>query len=1701
MSGASATRPMTRRSISSTWTARVGAIAAVVVLVVGCASPTPSPSGSPSASFDPGASGAPQATASPGVTPLPVESPSPTPTPEPGTWSDVGAQPLAQVATLAATQTSAAGVLPGTAFTLTALDGSPAVTLARHVVAEPALAFTTSGSGATATLKPTTALEAGGLYRFRLLADDGTVRAAWAIAAVGPLHVSHTIPGDTSTDVPTNAGIEITFDQVGVAITDLSSHIIVQPGITGHIEGTGRSLAFVPDAPLAPATVYTVTVKAGLPLAGTGMTLEQPYTFAFETAGGATINRFLRIYHRLVQVSPADNPDILVQIERDEEYDDDGNLVNEAAKAPKALDVAVYQLPDMTTAIAHWRALHTAPEWAMHGGSPVDTTGLPRVFNGSVPIQPVYDWDGYEFRMRLPQHLDAGYYLVEVQLDGQRRHMVLEVSRLAAFTLVTETKTVVWVNDAVTGAAVSGATARVDSVLIGTTGSQGLVTGTTPASALVVSDLPDGKGAQGPDTAVLVVQSGGRSVFTPIDNGLCGACSGAISDPWWHIFSLNRSQYRSTDTILAWGMLRDRASGAVPATVTVRLRAWDGGEGVSTDLATYKPAPDAAGVFQVAIPIRDLPVGDYDVVLEAGGSEVSAQSIVVAPITKPAWSITMTTAKHAVIAGARLLITVSARFFEGTPVAGTAMDVAVSSDDQGTAHGRVTTGADGTDSIRLRIPWDTNYNNEAWYTTGISATPVNPEEGLINGSTEIAVFKASVIAKTTSTSTAGGVTLTGTAHDVALARFETSGLPIWEIDPYGRTRAGVPVHVAITEHWWTTVRTGTRYDFITKRTVPTYDTTEHERTLPDHELISGAGGRFSVALPALAAGHYYQVTLKLTDSAGRVSTTEDTIGSEEPDTLVDRYTNLQLLADEGATFSIGERVTAVLGGGMVQQADRRVLWLEASRGLVSATVARSTRHTSALTADTIPYLRLTAVRWTGHAYEMPASTEIPFRIDDRGLTVTATPDKASYRPGGSATVNVRITDADGNPVSASVYLRVIDEKLFAMGLAEAGYALGDLYTDPGSGMVAMAWTHFDPTMDDGGKGDTTGGGGDGRDDFRDWLDAVLFTTGADGRGSRTFELSDDLTSWRVLVSAVSTNFEAGDGQVLLPVSLPFFAEATVAAEYLVTDRPVIAVRGFGGGLTASSTVRFTISSDTLPMAPVTLSAHAYAPAEVALPALTEGRHRITISATTGSGTSARTDTLVRTFTVIRSRALQAVTTSTTLTGPVSVPSGAGLTTLVLADAGRGRVLPVLQELRGEEPIRVDRMLAAALADRTLAARFGLPATGSGSGPVSAYEGDYGSLAVVPWGDPELELTVLAILADDPRVQVDSTWLDEYEATTREQRFWVLAGRAALGQSVIGDLRLAADLANLTPGEEVALALGALAAGDDELATRLERLVLAEHGQRQVSFVRILDVDGTPSPLLTARLAIVAASLGDPVAMDMDAWLVRHLPTTTLVDLERALAAAGWASRLPAADAAATLTVDGTPQTLSIAGSQAVVVRLTRAQAASATLAPASGTVTASFTIDGPLDPASISTPAGVTVQRIVQPSGTIDATDLVTVTIRVALPSSLGDLDSCWAVTELVPSGLAPIWNDGSMDEGDEDTGAFVIRPWRMAGQVVSFCVTPDPQRLYQTLRYAARVVTPGSYTWEPAVLQSTQDPSQGALTESGRLVIRGLTN
>ena len=1585
-----------------------------------------------------------------------------------------------------------------TGFRLASVDATLASALAARLTVQPSFDFsvTPEAGDRVALITPAEPLQPGTVYRFALAAAGGELLDSWAFQARQPLRVVTTVPDNQATDVPVDTGIEIAFDQDGVA--DAATHVNLEPATRGRFEEHGRTLAFIPDKPLAPATLYKVTVTRGVTVAGTGEATDKDTRFQFETAAKAEAagTTTFQFQDQLVESATAERPVIGLF------------WFGEEQAAPKTVKIGVYSLANLDAGIDAFRALRARPDWSRWSKEGLlDAAKLHRVATVDARLNAYRG----SFWIQLPEPLPAGWYLVQQSGGTRPIQTVLQVTDVAGYLAVSETRTVVWANDLKTGRPIVGAAVASDGTAIGRTDANGLAQAATPANLLPEPSPP----CNHPCEPVVTVRTpDGRAIFLPVasahdkSEGFGSSFYWfADTDPsYWSLLHTDRNRYRPTDTINVWGILRSRDDGTVPADVVIRLTPQ------SYDNANVRPAaanvtvkPGAMGAFGGSLPLTGLAEGYYSVELLVGGKVVRTSGIVVGPIAKPAYRLEVETGRRVYIAGDRIKVTIKAGFFEGTPVPGVPLRIGRFIERS------VTTDASGTATYRTTARTEPDAEGPLY--TAVDVTPARAEEGEIAAaSRDFMIFPSSRTIDASTRIANGRVRVSGSVHAVAVDRLEkqiVGGQSPWDLDPRGAAVRGAIVTVRFVEQIPVRRQTGTEYDFIEKRVRPVYETTVIERAGGSIRVRTTAKGTYSASAPAVK-GHDYQVTISVGDSAGRVAR-QTTYANADAFYGYDNPTARLGLTDAPAnptgTFGIGDRVDLTLSDPDTKQAvgdGSRYLFLLAQRGIRGATVQSSPRYVTTFVRWAAPNLEIGAVRFTGRGYVGTVGYSALFRTADRRLKVDLSVGAARYAPGATATVDVRTRTASGAPIAATVILRAVDEKLFSIGAAAQDDPLPELYTAVASGIVGTYGSHRAPRSNTDG-GDTGGGGGD-RDDFRDSLLFKTIVTDANGRGSVSFPVSDDLTSWRVSASAITARLEVGTGSVLVPVGLPFFVDASIAPEYLVADRPSIAVRAFGSAIGASDGVTIRVTSTSLGYDSGPIRATAFQTTVVPLPALKVGMHSLTISATTGSGAAVRTDRLTRSFSVVETHLTRGRTAYVELPGQGTFSGGGGATSVVVSDGSAGRYLPLLTELAEGGGARLDRGLAAEIASSLLVSHFGSAAGHDdvGSFAASRYQTADGGMALLPYSSSDLELSALvAIIAPD---RVDRSRLGSYlrmvrtsVGETRERQTFTLAGLAGVGDPVLPALQAAAADDALTVRERLMIGLGAAALGDEATARSIVTALIAKFGERVGPQAR-LRVGSSTADITeaTALAAVLCAAVGDSRAPLFWAYVEENPIADRLEVLPAAAYLAKTLDRLPVQPASFAYTVNGTRTVVTLERGRSFELSLDASQLASLRIEQLGGSVGVTTSWHEPVQQESFEPDQDVSISRSMKPSTRIASADLVTVELVVTFGPQAAS--GCRQVTDLVPSGMTPVGSLATWVEPDAEAPVEVdpaVMPYDQSGPRVFFCAEPTAGHRTVKLRYYARVVTPGTYAWEPAVAESRSQDGQAALTAAGEIVIR----
>lgn len=1608
-----------------------------------------------------------------------------------GAWSRLTLPAGTPCYTLVASSKDAGGIAPKATFTLAAKDPiEPAALLA----VTPKIGFTVepvakaSDGASRYRIVPDKPLDRGVVYRFSLLdSPDGRPVRSWAFQVQNLVRVVQTLPADEATDVPLDTGVEITFSVDGVR--DVDRHFTITPTTAGRFETHKRTVVFVPKS-LAAQTLYTVRVAKGVGAAGADSTLDRDVVFRFETgrAGRAEPPRPLTFARPAWESRVADPPAL-------------GLFAGE--RPPSSLRITVYRLASAEEFVSSLDAYAAIPRWAEHARDrfAATTSGLTQVTSFTAKLERLGEFGG--LYLRFPRPLPAGYYLVKGSTEPNEIQTWLQVTDLATYTSVSKGRTLVWVNDLATRRPVAGARITVAARTqagsaakaaatspAATTGADGVAFFDTPKEMLTLE--PSAFGEQATVVRSLIVDAAGRTTVVPLSEELEGHDSFPFREylfegnpaPWWRFLYTDRHLYRPTDEINFWGLVRAREGALSERRLDVEIDfGWDSTEPVARTTVTTT----RTGTFIGRIGFEALSVGYYSLEVKLDGATVASTSFSVEDFVKPAYKIDVTPSRRGVFAGERVAFDVSTAFFEGTPVPGVQLRHA------GLASGTLTTDDDGHATTTATLGSESPYGDYNWET--LSVTPVLAEEGSITGSASVQVFRAAVGFDADGRIAAGRGTVSGTAYRIDPSRVEDGDPDAYKTGP----AAGVGLTAAVTEYYYKCSRQADRYDFVAKRVVRFCDTWDRvDTSRGTHAATTDARGRFTFSFP-VAADRGYDVKVSGVDAAKRRFENEVYLASAiQPNTDF-----LSLVPESDGPFAIGDTVSATLRRGaqvLPSGGDNRYLFALAQNGLRSVSVAAAPAHSFRFAAEHAPTVTLIAVRFGGSGYEevMSGYTAV-FDRESRRLRVAVEAEKDRYRPGENARLTLRVTDASGKPVKAEVLVSAVDEAIFRLeGQEFFGNIdmLDDLYSWLPSGILAAYSSHQHPSAVAGGE---HGGEGPARDTFKDTGLFTRVTTGADGRAVVPFPLPDNLTSWRVSALAVTDGLSAGSGTGAVAVGRDVFVEAALGTHYLASDKPNVRLRAFGTALRAGAPVTFTISATGLAAAPLTRSGTAFRPLDVPLPALKEGVHEIRITVE-GAG---RRDTLVRTITVVASRLTAAKTTVRDLRPSERyTPPGSktGRTTVVLADHNRGRYVPALESLASGGGDRADQALARILARELLVEHFKRPNPDPEVFVASRYQTEDGGVGIFPYADDDL--TMSARLADVAAGRFDRSRLAVFFGTvladdesSRERQIVALYGMAALGEPVLDEVRAAAAERNLSWREQLYVALGAAALGDDDTARTIYQGLLRRYGETRGAAARLrVGVDNDDVLEATSLAAVVGASIGDDLAAALFDTTTTTATRDILVELERIAFLTRALPNLPADPVTVSYVAAGKRTTTTLEDGESVALDLGPKDLAALDLRVESGTLGVVSSYAAPLDPKTVKADPDVRIRRTYEGKapGRVAVADGEIVRVRLAFTIGAQSEDSCYQITDLLPSGLRPVsapYARGLPDDGSIDY------PYAVEGQRVSFCVGRDSTRT--SISYYARVVTTGAYTAEPVVIQSQRAPESIAIDGGFPVTIR----
>lgn len=1013
-------------------------------------------------------------------------------------------------------------------------------------------------------------LPKGEIVKVTLGDGNGNTVDSWGFQTEDEFRVLSVFPSDQSENVMVDSGIEIRLSYPADA-AKAGDYFEISPSVSGRFTNYSSTLVFVPNEELAKKTVYTVTLKKGLPSAD-GTALSEDYTFSFRTREGDA-DSFCYAVNGFSETYLPEDPVVI-------------DVYHSPLFLEKEFDLRLYQFTngeDYGNAI---RGYYQNTSWT--GDYVVPADGLPVVMDETLSLfhsekkNDTYD-RGKLSSFVLPGDLEEGYYLAELstELDGEEFliQRLIQISPISVYAGILSGQAMFFVNDTDSGDAAENAeitfsvggtdySAKTDrdgvalldySAKDAETFHEGMTTEAYMEYYYPVSETDR--------AGLLKIQYGGR-VFYDRMNCVADRERTPEEKYFTYLFT-DRSAYLTSDTIEVWGVIRPRKAGeAIPENLTLKLgRSFS--DGFVTDV-TLSPDGTFTGKFTYE---RLGETWWTPISLCDGETELCSVNVRIYDYEKPTYTLAPVLPEsvwmpqeNGVLAGVNL------SYYDGTPAEGRKVHImggdTLTTDKNGYAE-RVVYRDESIYAVPSG-PW-------GHYTVEYSLSGIENDYLTVSGST-IGFFRDVEldIEKTRADDLSTTLSLNAYRVDISDLRIEHNEYYDYPVpESYRAAPADLTVTAEITRSWREKVENGSYYDFIQKKNFPIYQYHEKKEAVGTFtaEVKNGVGSFQN--LPTTDPNCGYGITLRWKDSAGRAMTDYIYLSSPatsfETDVLSYRF-HTPDDAEKPYEPALGETRSISLRkdySTKIPDFQGRVFYAVYQDRALLTGVSDQTDFTLTMKEEHIPSFYLTGAYFDGKHIFPLNNTFFSYSPEERRIDLELQTDRESYAPADTAEVTLTAKTKDGKPIpNARILLSVVDEAAFAAE-NQTARPLEQLYQAVRYPMSDSYVSYIQHTMYSAGGGGGWGGG-DPEGVRRNFLDTAYFAEGvsdANGRLTLSVELPDNVTSWRFTALAVG-NYDggrlyAGTTRRNLSATLPLFITPIMLSEYVEGDEIVFSATAAG----------------------------------------------------------------------------------------------------------------------------------------------------------------------------------------------------------------------------------------------------------------------------------------------------------------------------------------------------------------------------------------------------------------------------------------------------------------------------------------------------------------------------------------------------------
>ncbi len=1043
-------------------------------------------------------------------------------------------------------------------------------------------------------LTPQDTLMTDSLYRF-VVGEAENPYASFVFQTTSELVVKSVYPADRAVGVPTNTGVELVLSEAVAAgfIGKAQDYITIEPNAEGdfRLYPDGKTVVFVPKTGFAENTVYTITVKAGLP-GISGNATKDTLTSQFRTGVDTSWNEKsieLQLQQKDLTVTTGDAAELSFFCW----YGREQKLSFNDAK------LSIYAYRSASDCIEAMKTYQSEKAEYLYTEEPYryPTEGLTKLSETTVKVKEPEEYS-WRTELALPV-LDAGCYLIEVELSGsvsgkefaKKEQAMLQVTDLLLYTENSNDTLLYWVNDIKSGVVkeaelqVTGFTYS-DMWNVGKTGAKdgflAPVKLVTNVEGVAMQNLKDNDAS----AAFVLVKAGAKEAYASV----------RINEPsegnlYYSYLYTDREKYFQNDTIQFFGILAPKAVGAeLPETIYMKA---------SNAINPVPVKVDENGYFEGSVSLDDgarwyLNLNFSD----AEGKYITSKGINITDEQKPVYVAEATLDRIYYRSGDTVTADIHVSFYDGTPASGLTFDASFYGECGG-YNEVLTTDENGNTSVSWK-PGPMNQNSTSpgriWFEASLIGDDLSSlwlSENAYYFHTD-KIFDVERMVPEDGSESFLKVQLFARDYSRLNTKADLQ-YPAFPKNSYGKKLDGTVV-VELYKNEYKKELISTEYDPVTKESYPIYNYYDVNECISKEtkKIVNG-----ELILPHVKAEKdfegYYTYIISYPDPSTGYTHVLEASATSLNNGYYEEAPYYDLDITEGP-YDIGQQLQCELVYDKKVVKNIPVLYTLYTEDGMEYFLAKDGAYRFTFEQEMAPAAAVYATLCDKNGL-MPLSyyhLEYDFENNNH-VEVSVATDKQVYRPGETVEVTLRIEDEAAVGKDAFVALSIVDEACFDLqeqnvylneylswsyirvGRDRRFSAFGENYRLFANDAVTKEEAaEMEDSVANGMLGSATGGMGAEvtiRKDFRD--NPVFVQVPLDGKQEvkYSFTVPDNITEWRLTAIACDPCVEGGAASVTdvklgftvsdVVTSLPFFLSAESNELFLAGDEIVVSARTYG----------------------------------------------------------------------------------------------------------------------------------------------------------------------------------------------------------------------------------------------------------------------------------------------------------------------------------------------------------------------------------------------------------------------------------------------------------------------------------------------------------------------------------------------------------